>query len=91
MKFSLTDNDVPFFVAVIPTILNLDEAKQLDLKKTTQELLKIIIQKMPLDKNGDLIFDIEESQEMHNAASRMLSHATNVDILTTLQIYRWQI
>jgi hypothetical protein len=63
--------------------LDLDEAKQLDLKKTTQELLKIIIQKMPLDKNGDLIFDIEESQEMHNAASRMLSHATNVDILTT--------
>jgi hypothetical protein len=83
MKFSLTDNDVPFFAAVIPTILDLDEAKQLDLKKTTQELLKIIIQKMPLDKNGDLIFDIEESQEMHNAASRMLSHATNVDILTT--------
>jgi hypothetical protein len=83
MKFSLTDNDVPYFAAVIPTILDLDEAKQLDLKKTTQELLKIIIQKMPLDKNGDLIFDIEESQEMHNAASRMLSHATNVDILTT--------
>jgi hypothetical protein len=83
MKFSITDNDVPFFAAVIPTILDLDEAKQLDLKKTTQELLKIIIQKMPLDKNGDLIFDIEESQEMHNAASRMLSHATNVDILTT--------
>ena len=83
MKFSLTDNDVPLFVAVIPTILNLDEAKQLDLKKTTQELLKIIIQKMPLDKNGDLIFDIEESQDMHNAASSMLTNATGVDILTT--------
>lgn len=83
MKFSLTDYDVPLFAAVIPTIINLDEAKQLDLKKTTQELLKIIIQKMPLDKNGDLIFDIEESQDMHNAASSMLGNATNVDILTT--------
>lgn len=38
---------------------------------------------MPLDKNGDLIFDIEESQDMHNAASQMLKSATNVDILTT--------
>ena len=38
---------------------------------------------MPLDKNGDLIFDIEESQDMHNAASSMLSNATSVDILTT--------
>lgn len=83
MKFSITENDIPLFAAVIPTIINLDEAKQLDLKKTTQELLKIIIQKMPLDKNGDLIFDIEESQDMHNAASQMLRNATNVDILTT--------
>lgn len=83
MKFSITDNDVPFFSAVIPTILNLDEAKELDLKKTTQELLKVIIQKMPLDKNGDLIFDVEESLDMHNAAASMLQNLVNVDILTT--------
>jgi hypothetical protein len=27
-----------------------------------QKLLKIIIQKMPLDKNGDLVFDVDEAQ-----------------------------
>jgi len=27
-----------------------------------QKLLKIIIQKLPLDKNGDLIFDPDEAQ-----------------------------
>jgi len=27
-----------------------------------QKLLRIIIQKMPLDKNGDLIFDVDEAQ-----------------------------
>jgi len=26
-----------------------------------QQLLKIIIQKLPLDKNGDLIFDVDEA------------------------------
>ena len=83
MKFSLNDYDTPLFAAVIPTIINLDEAKQLDLKKTMQELLKIVIQKMPLDKNSDLVFDIEESQDMHNAACSMLANATNVDVLTT--------
>lgn len=83
MKFTMTEGDVPLFAAVIPTIINLDEAKQLDLKKTTQELLKILIHKMPLDKNGDLIFDLEESRDMHNAASQMLANATSVDILTT--------
>jgi len=27
-----------------------------------QQLLKIIIQKMPIDKNGDLVFDVDEAQ-----------------------------
>jgi hypothetical protein len=26
-----------------------------------QQLLKIIIQKMPIDKNGDLVFDVDEA------------------------------
>lgn len=48
-----------------------------------QKLLKIIIQKMPLDKNGDLIFDIDEAAELHNNAVRMLGKAVGVDVLTT--------
>ena len=48
-----------------------------------QKLLKIIIQKMPLDKNGDLVFDIDEAAELHNNAVRMLSKAVGVDVLTT--------
>lgn len=83
MKFSLFTNDIPFFSAVIPTILDLDEAKQLDMKKTMQELLKIIIQKMPLDKNSEMVFDLDEAQEMHNNVCRMLNNAVNVDVLTT--------
>lgn len=83
MKFSLFSNEIPLFVAVIPTILNLEEAKQLDMKKTMQELLKIIIQKMPLDKNSEMVFDIDEAREMHNNACQMLTNAVNVDVLTT--------
>ena len=48
-----------------------------------QKLLKIIIQKMPLDKNGDLVFDVDEAQELHNNAVQMVSRAIGVDILTT--------
>jgi len=49
-------------MAVIPSIIDLDEAKDLDKRKMAQELLKLIIQKMPLDKNGDLVFDVDKSQ-----------------------------
>jgi hypothetical protein len=46
-------------------------------------LLKIIVQKLPLDKNGDLIFDVEEAEDIHNNAVAMLSKAVGVDVLTT--------
>jgi len=48
-----------------------------------QKLMKIIIQKMPLDKNGDLVFDIDEVGEFHNNAVKMLTRAIGVDVLTT--------
>ena len=38
---------------------------------------------MPLDKNGDLVFDVDEAQQLHNNAVNMLSKAIGVDVLTT--------
>lgn len=83
MRFTLGTKEIPIFSAVIPTIMDLDQAKDLDMKKTMQELLKILIQKMPLDKNGDMIFDLDEARVMHNNLCRMLENAVNVDVLTT--------
>ena len=83
IKFNINGEDFPAFVSVIPAIIDLDEAQNLDRKKMAQELLKIIIQKMPLDKNGDLVFDIDEAQQLHNNAVNMLGKAIGVDVLTT--------
>ena len=38
---------------------------------------------MPLDKNGDLIFDVDEAKDIHNNAVAMLKRAVGVDVLTT--------
>ena len=83
IKFNLNGEDYPAFVSVIPAIIDLDEAQGLDRKKMQQKLLKIIIQKMPLDKNGDLVFDVDEARELHNNAVQMLSKAIGIDVLTT--------
>jgi hypothetical protein len=48
-----------------------------------QKLLKIVVQKLPMDKNGDLIFDIDEARDIHNNAVQMLKRAVGVDVLTT--------
>lgn len=83
IKFNLNGDDYPAFASVIPALIDLDEAQALDRKKMQQKLLKIIIQKMPLDKNGDLIFDVDEARELHNNAVRMLGKAIGLDVLTT--------
>jgi hypothetical protein len=83
VKFTANGEDYPAFISVIPLILDLDEAQELDRKKTLQRLLKIVIQKMPLDKNGELIFDVEEAQQLHNNAVQMLGKAIGIDVLTT--------
>ena len=83
IKFNINGEDFPAFVSVIPAIIDLNEAQDLDRQKMQQKLLKIIIQKMPFDKNGDLIFDIDEAQQLHNNAVRMLGRAIGIDVLTT--------
>ena len=83
IKFNTNGEDFPAFISVIPAIIDLDAAQELDRKKMAQKLLKIVIQKMPIDKNGDLVFDVDEAQELHNNAVRMLSRAMGIDVLTT--------
>lgn len=83
IKFNINGEDFPAFAAVIPAIIDLDAAQELDRKKMAQKLLKIIVQQMPLDKNGDLIFDVDEAQQLHNNAVAMLGKAIGVDVLTT--------
>ena len=36
-----------------------------------------------MDKNGDLIFDIDEALDIHNNAVQMLQNAIGVDVITT--------
>lgn len=83
IKFNFNNSDVPIFVNTIPSILDLDAAQDLDRRKQMQKLLKIVIQKLPMDKNGDLIFDIDEARDIHNNAVEMLRKAIGVDVLTT--------
>ena len=83
VKFNFNGNDIPMFINAIPALLDLDAAQDLDRRKQMQKLLKIIVQKLPLDKNGDLIFDVDEARDIHNNGVEMLKRAIGVDVLTT--------
>ncbi len=83
VKFNYNNSDIPPFVNAIPALLDLDAAQDLDRRKQMQKLLKIVVQKLPMDKNGDLIFDVDEARDIHNNAVHMLKRAVGVDVLTT--------
>ena len=82
-KFSFDNGEVPMFANAIPAILDLEAAQELDRRKQMQKLLKIIVQKLPMDKNGDLIFDVDEAKDLHDNAVQMLARAIGVDVMTT--------
>jgi len=82
-KLNMNESDAPMLVNVIPAIIDLVEAQEMDRKRMAQKLLKIIVQQLPLDKNGDMIFDMDEAQQIHNNAVKMLSRAIGIDVLTT--------
>lgn len=83
VMFNNSGEEIPLFISTVPYLIDLDMAQDLDRRRMAQKLVKIIIQKMPLDKNGDLVFDVDEAAELHNNAVRMLGKAIGVDVLTT--------
>ena len=83
VKFNLNGSDMPYFVEGIPAILDLEDAQEIDKKRMMQQLMKILIQKLPIDKNGDLIFDVEEAKDLHANAVAMLADIIGMDVVTT--------
>ena len=84
IKFNLNYSDIPMFVSIVPHIVDLEDAQDLDKQKMMQQVMRIIIQQFPINKNGDLIFDMEEMQALHNNAVDMLGDAIGVDVLSTV-------
>ena len=83
VKFNAVGEDYPIFISVILHLIDLDEAQGLDKQKYIQRSMRILIWKMPLDKNWYLIFDVDEAQQLHNNAVQMFSIEIGVDVLTT--------
>lgn len=83
VKFNLSNSDSPLFANVIPSLIDLDDAQEFDKKKMAQQLLRIIVQKLPMKKDGDSVFDFSEAAQIHKNAVNMVGQAVGVNVLTT--------
>lgn len=73
----------PLFLNVLPAAVEFEETRAIERQRDLSELKKILVQKIPHNNDGDLLFEPEEAVPMHEATVGMLRSNENVSVLTT--------
>ena len=73
----------PFFLSSIPDLVDYRDYKEMEKVKDSDEIKKILIQKIPHLPDGTLLFEPPEALEMHKGAVGMMSNNKNISVLTT--------
>ena len=81
--FAFMDDPSPLLLASIPQLKKLEDAVGREEKRDENELYKLLIQRMPIDNKGELIFQLDEVAEIHASIAEMLKDLDTVDVLTT--------
>lgn len=81
--FLFPDDPTPLLLASIPQLQKLEDAIGREEKRDENELYKLLIQKMPVDKDGELVFELDEVADIHASVASMLEDIDTVDVLTT--------
>lgn len=81
--FYFYDEEVPPLLSMIIAITNLNEYRNIEKDIDKQALEKILIQKIPLDGEGNFLLDTTESGDLHEGVVEMLRDLGYVDVLTT--------
>ncbi len=83
ISFSFVNDPIPALIAALPELKKLDDATKREGKRDENELYKLLIQRMPIDSNGELVFQLDEVAEIHSSVAEMLADTDTVDVLTT--------
>ena len=73
----------PFFLNIIPAVINFQDYKDIEKNKDAQEIKKVLVQKIPTTNAGELVFEPEEAEEMHRGTVGMLKKNADISVLTT--------
>ena len=81
--FGFSNDLTPLLIASIPELKKMDDATKREEKRDENELYKLLIQRMPIDNQGELVFQLQEVADIHASVADMLSGIDTVDVLTT--------
>ena len=83
VTFCFSEDQTPLFIAAIPELAKLKDAVGREEKRDENELYKLLIQRMPIDNDGHLVFELDEVEQIHTGVANMLRDLDTVDVLTT--------
>jgi hypothetical protein len=81
--FCFSGDQTPALIASIPDLKQLKDAVKREEKRDNNELYKLLIERMPITSEGELVFQLDEVAEIHSSVADMLSDIDTVDVLTT--------
>ena len=83
VTFCFAEDATPPLIAAIPELAKLKDAVAREEKRDENELYKLLIQRMPIDSDGHLVFELDEVAQIHAGVANMLKDLETVDVLTT--------
>lgn len=82
--FFFSEEQLPPFVAATMAAADLEAARDREARRDTNELQKLLIHKLPINKtDGELLFTLPEAEQLHESICNMLSDDDTIDVLTT--------
>lgn len=81
--FKFVSDPMPLLLASIPELKKLEDAVGREERRDENELYKILIQQMPIDNKGELVFQLPEVADIHASVADMLADEDTVEVLTT--------
>ena len=83
MCFPMNDLGMPPLTGIFTELVELDNYKKLEKVKTALDLVKIVVQRIPLDDENQPAYELEEAQSVHKNLMSMLQNNNNIDGYTT--------
>ena len=84
VAFFFNDDKTPPFASATLSQKDLEGALDREIERDRKELEKLLIHKLPVNKNdGTLLFSLAEAEELHASICEMLSDNDTIDVITT--------
>lgn len=83
VAFYFDDLHRPLLAGSFFSIIDVLELKGVEKEKAEEQLYNLLVQKVPLTKEGEFIFDMDEAKAMHSNAAEIFRGTRKTDVLTT--------